>query len=400
MVTAGHASGASVERVCHGSVTILRTRCSAATVARPRIVSRSPGKSSCAPVLALRPDRMQEDEPDRLVRRSPRPGRRPRSRRRRRRRRAASVLRAPSLRPSRARRRRASRARSAGTSSCAGLHLVRVRDDRAEEDVARAGNVGQPRRRRARRCTTRRCERQSPRRRSRSSTSAGVETSLAGEEVAARAASASSRARARRRAASAPGSTNRSTWISNSRAQIVTSTPSPSPPASASAWATCDSEDAVEAQDAATRRLRTGEEPPQRRRLERTRPELLQLAWRPGQHDRDASPGRSSTTRGRGADEADAERALGQRRLLAHARLRSRRTGARAARRRAARAPRSPPQAPRRPRSSTAGCPREQLDRPVVVRRPEPAGDARAGRTPRPSAQRGLADRPGRRRRS
>ena len=41
--------------------------------------------------------------------------------------------------------------------------------------------------------------------------------------------------------ASAPGSTKRSTWISKSRAQIVTSTPSPSPPAAASASATADS---------------------------------------------------------------------------------------------------------------------------------------------------------------
>ncbi len=47
--------------------------------------------------------------------------------------------------------------------------------------------------------------------------------------------------RARPHAASASGSTTRSTWISNSRAQIVASTPSPSPPASSSAWATADS---------------------------------------------------------------------------------------------------------------------------------------------------------------
>ena len=40
---------------------------------------------------------------------------------------------------------------------------------------------------------------------------------------------------------SPPGSTTRSTWISNSRAQIVASTPSPSPPARSSACATADS---------------------------------------------------------------------------------------------------------------------------------------------------------------
>ena len=55
-------------------------------------------------------------------------------------------------------------------------------------------------------------------------------------EIVARARSPAPRARS-----SAPGSTTRSTWISNSRAQIVTSTPSPSPPASASACATADS---------------------------------------------------------------------------------------------------------------------------------------------------------------
>ena len=42
-------------RVCHDSVTSRRTRCSAATAARPRIVSRSPGKSSRACRLAHRP---------------------------------------------------------------------------------------------------------------------------------------------------------------------------------------------------------------------------------------------------------------------------------------------------------------------------------------------------------
>ena len=40
---------------------------------------------------------------------------------------------------------------------------------------------------------------------------------------------------------SASGSATRSTWISKSRAQIVTSSPSPSPPASWNACATCDS---------------------------------------------------------------------------------------------------------------------------------------------------------------
>ena len=81
----------------------------------------------------------------------------------------------------------------------------------------------------------------SPRSRQSSSTSSSIGDSVAGEEVAARAArrSAASSASAR---ASAPGSTNRSTWISKSRAQIVTSTPSPSPPAAASASATADSE--------------------------------------------------------------------------------------------------------------------------------------------------------------
>ena len=98
--------------------------------------------------------------------------------------------------------------------------------------------------------------------------------------------------------ASAPGSTTRSTWISKSRAQIVTSTPSPSPPASASARATADSLTAEEAEDAPARAAGRG------RAAARTRPSRARAATaasaprRPGQDDRDPSSPRPITRPG------------------------------------------------------------------------------------------------------
>ena len=173
--------------------------------------------------------------------------------------------------------------------------------------------------------------------------------------------------------ASAPGSTKRSTWISKSRAQIVTSTPSPSPPAAASAWATADSPDAVEPQHAARRRLRAREQPPQRLRLECARPELLQLARRPGQRRPRRVSAELEHERRRGAREPDDDAPSG---IVACLRT----PGSKSAygrRSRSATASRASPICASSSSSSRAAGrrPREQLDRPVVVRRPEPARD-------------------------
>ena len=133
-----------------------------------------------------------------------------------------------------------------------------------------------------------------------------------------RAARASAASSARRRS-SAAGSATRSTWISKSRAQIVTSSPSPSPPASWNACATCDSPGAEEAKRAPQRRraARRARGAPARSRARSARA----AAARP------AGPGRTitgvpcaSTTRPGAVPARPSEIApVGQRRLLADA---------------------------------------------------------------------------------
>ena len=132
--------------------------------------------------------------------------------------------------------------------------------------------------------------------------------------------------------------------------------------------------DAVEAQHAPLGRPRAREQPPQRLGLERLRPERLQLARRPGQHHRDRVAGLEHERR-RGARRAPSDdRALGHGRLLAHARREVRVR------------PLQPLGDARETRldlrlelrvddERAPGGAREQLDRAVVVRRPEPARD-------------------------
>src|SRR5581483_5136076 len=131
--------------------------------------------------------------------------------------------------------------------------------------------------------------------------------------------------------------------------------------------------DAEQPQHASCRRPGAREQPCERRRLKHPRPELLQLPRGPRQRDRDPAAVLEHH-RGRRADEPDPARADGQRRLLAHT---GREVGVRAAQ-----ALGDPPRQLLDPgrqllveREPTAGRPGEQLDRAVVVRRPEAAGD-------------------------
>ena len=165
----------------------------------------------------------------------------------------------------------------------------------------------------------------------------------------------------------------RSTWISKSRAQIVTSTPSPSPPASASAFATADS---LAPKNRSTRRSgsrRAREHALQRLRLDRPRPQALQLAGRTRQHDDHARARVEDDARGRAGD-AERERPL---REASPACGRRREIRVRAA---------HPLGEPARDlldlgleslveHERPPGHARHELDRPVVVRRPESARD-------------------------
>ena len=157
----------------------------------------------------------------------------------RRRRRAARARPPPSPPRSRPTRRRA-RAAPPAARRAPLLDLVRVRDDAAQEDVARPGHGRQPRRDQPARARLRRRERPARARgraRARSPRSALPRARTRTARAAPRARPrASSAARLRARL------DERSTWISKSRAQIVASTPSPSPPAAASACATADSD--------------------------------------------------------------------------------------------------------------------------------------------------------------
>ncbi len=130
---------------------------------------------------------------------------------------------------------------------------------------------------------------------------------------------------------------------------------------------------AEEPEDAVLRRLRPRQHAPHRLGLERARPQPLQLAGgaragrsRPSSRPRARAPARSRRARAtpprRGSSPACARRA------------RSPRRDASGARRPAARSARSPSRG-LRPRAADAGRARDELDRHVVVRRAEPAGD-------------------------
>ena len=192
------------------------------------------------------------------------------------------------------------------------------------------------------------------------------------------------------RRSSAPGSTSRSTWIST---RARRSSPRPRRRRrrpSASACATADSATPKKRSDAPVGGGRAGRAGGEAARVSSAgRPERLQLARRARQRDGDA-PVELEHERRRRPGEADDERALGDRRLLADA---GGEVGV------------GPPQpvgdGPRdgldpglEPRvEARAGSPAargEQLDGAVVVGRPEPAGDdeqvacaARRGARPR-----------------
>ena len=135
----------------------------------------------------------------------------------------------------------------------------------------------------------------------------------------------------------------------------------------------------VEAEHAPLRRLRAREHALDRLGRERAGPQPAQLGRRARQHDEDAAA-RVEDTSGRRAGEAERDGALGQRGLLLDARLE---VGVRSA---------QPLRDPARNRLDlpletwiadelAARHERDQLDRPVVVSRPEAAGDdAEVGR--------------------
>ena len=131
--------------------------------------------------------------------------------------------------------------------------------------------------------------------------------------------------------------------------------------------------DAVEPQDAPFRPRGAVEHLLERRRGDRARPEALELPGRPGQDDDDAAA-RVENDAGRGARDAERHGSPRQRRLLAHAR---REIGVRAP---------HPLCEPARDLLDlglergidlelAARDARDELDRPVVVRRPEPTRD-------------------------
>ncbi len=244
------------------------SRCSAATVARPRTVSRSPGSCSSAARVAAGPDGAEIDEPDRLLgaaaagagdaRHGDRDvGAEPRTH--------AGGHRRGGLAP---RRRR-------GARSSVGRHAELALLDRVRR-----------RRRRRRRTTSlapgtevRRAATSPPVHDSAVASVRPCARALLEHELLDRALGAreevrgdrrdEGRARARRRRARRPASTSRSTWISKSRAQIVASTPSRSPPAAASACGDRRLADAVEAQHAPRPRNRRARADAERLELER-----------------------------------------------------------------------------------------------------------------------------------
>ena len=163
-----------------------------------------------------------------------------------------------------------------------------------------------------------------------------------------------------------------------SRTRARRSSPPPRRPRrrpSASASATADSGVPKKRSDVV--RPRAGarvEHPAHRLGLERPRPQPLELARRPRQDDDDARP-RVEDEPGAVPARPERDRALRKRRLLADAGREVARTAGRAARRSRARSPRSRCSSASSTTSGRAGDARDELDRAVVVRRPEPAGD-------------------------
>ena len=298
-----------------------------------------------------------------------------RHRRRRRPRRAAPARRLPSPPPSPPRPRRAAASSSGGTPSSASLTSFAYATTPPRKTSLEPGTDGQPRRDEPARARLRRRERPAPRaaeRRARSPPPAARRRAnrYCAERLGERP------ARAPRPRASAPGSTRRSTWISKSRAQIVASTPSPVAAGVGERLRDRRLARAVEAQHAASgrpcaRRARART----RLGLERARPQPLQLRRRPGQDDRRrASP--ASRTRPGAVPARPSEIAPSG--SVACLRTPGCEVGVRpaaAARRPRARRARSPRRAPRRATSSRPAACASELDRAVVVRRPEPAGD-------------------------
>ena len=316
------ASGRIHTSSCQLCVKRRRTRWSAVTVgaAADRARGRRAALKSTR-ALAVGARGVEVDEPDRLLRRAAVRARRCPSPRRRRRRRAA-----------RGRPRAIAAAASADTAPCASstsaghaelaLASPRPRTRRRRRGRRRSspGTSRQPRRDEPAGARLGGRERQPAR-------AAEREHELLDRPLVAREQVPLERLerappRARPRAASAPGSTTRSTWISKSRAQIVASTPSPSPPASRERprdRRLARAEEAEHAPCRAASRARAAAR--HGLRLERARPEPLQLARRPGQHDDDATPSCSRTSPGAVPARPSDDRALGDRRLLADAGL-------------------------------------------------------------------------------
>ena len=146
--------------------------------------------------------------------------------------------------------------------------------------------------------------------------------------------------------------------------------------------------DAEEPEHAPSRRLRARQQRAKRVHLERVRPEPAQLRRWPRQNDDDAAGRRLEQQARRGAGQPERRRALRQRRLLRHP---GREVGVVALQplRRRARHRFDLPLQILVHAKPDARCARHHLDRPVVVRRPEAAGDEARVRF-EPGTKRGL----------
>ena len=355
----------------HDSVpTIRRTRCSEATTERRRIESRSPGKLKCEPLAAVGRLGVEEDEPDRLLLACRPRARRCRSPRRRRRRRGARAPRAPSPRRPRPRRRRARSISSGGHAELLDLDLVRVGDDRHREHVARARDRREPGGDEPARARLRRRRACSPRSRQRSSTISSTDRRPSERG------SGSSRSRERRleRAPALLGRRARRRGRRGSRSRGRRSSPRPRPrrrPPPASACATADSPGPKKRSVRRSGGVAAVEHRPHGFDLERPRPEPLQLARRARQDD-DRRPVRVDDEAGRRAGEPERRSRPRARSPACARRPRSPRTGASAARRPRGRQPSICASSSSSTCSARPATLRDELDRPVVVRRPEP----------------------------
>ena len=196
------------------------------------------------------------------------------------------------------------------------LDRVRVRDESAEEDVARTRYVGQSGCNQATRAGLGGCDREadapspararSPRPAARPRQRADRRTPCAAS------------ARRQSRCFSAPACEKRSTWISKSRAQTVISRPLSSPPLSSSARATVDSLGPKKRSTRCSRGRTLREDLPELRPSQGIRPEPPELRGRARESDRNSAVVRQEH-RGGGAGEADRDTTPREQRLLAHA---------------------------------------------------------------------------------